>query len=358
MPNNQFWNLLAKKLAGEATPEEVLELELLMKAHPDLLFAAQHIEDLWHQKNPENAQLSAAAFAAHIHRMKLKGVPLQEGNTEKPASTPLYKRMKALLFAVPICLFVFFIPWLFLKPKSSPKSVYPSEKLFSEIITQPRSRTNLILPDGSKVWLNSGSKLTYNDHFGTDNRTVNLNGEAFFDVKKSTMPFIIHANSVQIKVVGTAFNVKSYSGDNTTETSLLRGRVEITVESRPGEKYILKPNEKLTVSNVIHDYKNPSISLNQALITLEPVTRIRDSSVLETAWINNRLAFQNETFGQLAKRMERWYGVPIKFEDQDLENIRFSGVFTRETVKEALEALQITTSFHFIQREEGIIITH
>src|SRR5690606_10988350 len=119
-----------------------------------------------------------------------------------------------------------------------------------EIMTQKGVRKQLILPDGTEVWLNADSKLSYDNSMNdSDIRSVNLEGEAFFDVVKDVhRPFYIVTKEISIKVLGTAFNVKAYPEENKTETSLLRGSIELVVNERPKEKFMLKPNEKLAVT--------------------------------------------------------------------------------------------------------------
>ena len=215
----------------------------------------------------------------------------------------------------------------------------------------------MILPDSTVVWLNAGSKLTYNEHFGTNNRNATLVGEAFFDVKKSTMPFIIHANTVQIKVLGTAFNVKAYPDEKTTETSLLRGRVEITLDKRPGELYILKPNEKLVVANEPVEKETIVPEKKQPIAVLERIKHLNDSTIIETSWVHNEFIFEDEAFSDIARKMERWYGVNIEFKDGNIANEHISGTFTTETIQEALTALQYSTKFHYSVKGTMITIT-
>ncbi len=122
----------------------------------------------------------------------------------------------------------------------------------NEISTRPGSKSKVELPDGSVVWLNAGSTLTYDKDFGKENRAVTLIGEGFFDVTKNKeKPFIISTESISIKVLGTVFNVKAYKEDKQTETSLIHGSIEVTIKNRPNDKIILSPSEKLIVENSI-----------------------------------------------------------------------------------------------------------
>ena len=122
------------------------------------------------------------------------------------------------------------------KPKSEnikTKTENPATK-GNEIISRSGARTKLVLPDGSQVWLNSGSKLNYSGTYNETTREVELEGEAYFDVvKEAGRPFIVHASSLNIKAVGTAFVVKSYPQDETIETTLLRGIIEVSRKDLP-----------------------------------------------------------------------------------------------------------------------------
>lgn len=352
MTQNRFWNLLAKKLAGEASPEELAELEQLMREHPDWIFAAEHIEDLWKLKtispDPHEAEL---AFDLHF-----KNIQNDTGHLS-PGPPQVLEQRRRKYFFIPLFIFIVLACGLIWKYFSSHPTIV-AEKNISEISTRPGSRgSKLVLPDSTVVWLNSGSTLSFNEHFGVTNRNTTLTGEAFFDVRKGSIPFIIHAHNLQIKVMGTTFNVKSYPNEKTTETSLLHGKVEVTIDRRPGEKYILKPNEKLVVANEPEPSVDNAAEKNQALVTLRSLNVTNDSTIVETSWVDNKLVFQDESFSDLARRMERWYNVNIEFKNEKVASQRLSGTFTTESVQEALEELQFATPFHFQIKGNLIVIT-
>jgi ferric-dicitrate binding protein FerR (iron transport regulator) len=238
----------------------------------------------------------------------------------------------------------------------------------SEVSTKYGSKTKLVLPDGTQVWLNSGTKLSYTKAYGNRLREVSLSGEAYFDVVKNPeRPFVIHTSKINIKVLGTAFNVKSYPGEKKTETSLVRGSIEVTFNSRPSEKIILKPNEKLIVSNeeepepvkpaknnlipniVVHQ-QEPIIAISH--LTYEP----KDSTVIETSWMENKLIFRSESFEDLALRMERWYGISIRFGDEAVKKKKLNGTFENENIEQALQALQLIVPFKYIINKKEILI--
>ena len=235
----------------------------------------------------------------------------------------------------------------------------------NEINTKYGSKTNLVLPDGTKVWLNAGSNMTYDKDYGINVREVNLTGEAYFDVvKNAKKPFIIHTSKINIKVLGTAFNVRCYPDEKNTETSLVRGSLEVTIKDRK-EKFILKPNEKLIVSNKEVRPEKENIPVEKTT-PAQPVDMVelshlsvlpQDNSIVETSWVNNKLVFRSETFEEVALKMERWYAVPVVFKEEKLKAKKFTGIFENETIEQALAAMQLTTAFSYKITNEQIIIS-
>ena len=356
MSQHRFWNLLGKKLAGDASDDELFELEKLMKIHPELLYAAQHIEDLWKMRDKDKTAESEEAFIAHCRKIRnIWPVPI-EGSDPLPDKPKTIRRFSFKskyipITAISLTVILSTVLWLNKKEAQSTTKAH-----YSEVSTKPGSRSKLLLPDGSIVWLNAGSKITYGSNFGSLDRNIQLIGEAFFDVKKTTLPFIIHTGAVQIKVLGTAFNVKAYPSEQTIETSLIRGKVEVSMDKRPETKIILNPNEKLILRNESTQRAVQDKIISEPIVLIKQLTHTKDSSILETSWKDNKLIFQDETFENLARNMERWYGVSIYFENPQLKTIRFTGVFEKETIEQALEALQFTTEFHYQLKNNSIII--
>lgn len=220
--------------------------------------------------------------------------------------------------------------------------------------TLPGQKDTIILKDGTHVWLNADSKLICDKDFGqSPTREVTLTGEAYFDVSKDPgRPFVIHANNMNIKVLGTAFNVKAYPDGKTTETTLLRGSIEVTIKDDPSRKIRLRPNEKITVfkatASIESIHNKQELNLKKDTLSGFSVSTIHqdpllDSGVLETAWMEGKLAFRNETFDQLALQMKHKYDVEFHFMTDDLKAFRFTGIFSTETIGQALHALQLTS---------------
>lgn len=361
MSQDIFWNLLAKKLAKEATPEELVQLEELMCQHPEWLYSARHIQDMWALPFRNTNSDSENAFQQQLTKLSENGVEITPWLNEQLTRPKTILFNKKRLYSILAAASILGLISLLLFKISSNKNHLSSQK-FNEVSTHRGSSSKLTLPDGSTVWLNGGSKLIYDKDFGVKERYVTLEGEAFFDVVKKELPFVIQTKVIQIKVLGTTFNVKSYEDDPTTETSLVKGKVEITVNSRPEDKFILLPQNKLIVSNEIveknTDSKKARTKKRLPLVVLERLTYFeRDSTIVETSWKENRLVFQDESFEDIARKMARWYNVEFVFENKNLAAEHLSGSFSDESIVQALEALQITTDFDFKIDQNKIFLT-
>jgi transmembrane sensor len=359
-----MWNLLAKKLAGEAAPQEIRELERLLKNNPELHYPMQTIDDVWKGlPNPPTAE-AEIAFTRHKDRMK-------DLNIDFPVTDPAYpetsvRRGHRILLLATLCIAVLGLSvWLYNRrvPGVPVSAEHQPVAVVNEINTAEGSRTHLTLPDGTRVWLNAGSQLTYGKGYNAATREVNLTGEAFFDVARSTQkPFLIHTARIDIQVLGTSFNVKSYPTDRMTEATLIHGSIEVSIKDRPSEKIILKPNEKLVIANDdstlhrVNPGKSAAATPDEPLVAIRKLTyEQKTGAIIETSWVDNRLTFREETFGDLARQMERWYGVTIQFGDPALEDLRFTGSFREETIQQALDAMKYTARFSY--RIQGTTIT-
>ncbi|HLY70655.1 MAG TPA: FecR family protein [Puia sp.] len=368
MNQEYAWDLIAKKLAGEASEEELEELELLLRSDPGLHYPLQIISDLWNHNLHNIKQTADNAFARHTARMAAMNIDFDEDKSNIPEinflPTKKKRRTGRVLWGVYSILAVltgFFVIKDFVG-NADKRQYEPIQRHLSEISTHNGSKTNVVLPDGTTVKLNAGSKLTYDKNYGNAIREVNLTGEAFFDVvKNKEKPFVIHTKKIDIKVLGTTFNVKSYP-DEKTETSLVRGSIEVTFKDKPSEKIILKPNEKLIVADDKLSLKSAKTKSTKETfdsdVAISHLNYTRqDSTIIETAWVQNKLIFRNETFKQLALGMERWYNVAIRFGDSGIENLRFTGIFENETVQQALGALQLSGKFNYAMKENEIFIS-
>jgi transmembrane sensor len=376
-----IWTLIAKKLSGDANPEELRELEGLLQSNPGLHSPMQTLSDMWNLAAPDDRQAAEQAFDRHLGRMqelKTDFDPQFAGSdagkaksgdtgTVYPFPRTKIKTRRLLILGTALAaasllgiIFAYYFPSL-IRGHTIDRPVGIA-KVNSEVSTRNGSKTHLVLPDGTLVWLNAGSRIIYDKNFGITHREISLTGEAFFDVARNAdRPFVIHTARIDIKVLGTRFNVRSYPTDKTTETTLIRGSIEVSIKDRPSEKIILKPDEKLVVANddsTLHRNipGRKSADTEESLVTIrKPTYEPATGAVIETSWIDNKLIFQDEEFSELAGRMERWYGVTIRFADPEAEKWRFTGTFQNETIQQELTAMQLTANFYY--NIEGTQIT-
>src|SRR6187401_2548064 len=257
--HDQFWILLSKKLSNEASFEDLHELQSILITNPDLHHKAEMLTEMCEQGSINN--ISSGSEDAYVrHIMKHKNEFFVEENPIEFESKDIVfekepdffqslfskKRLTIFLFLAFLILTTGAI-YLFAEKKAVD---LPAQQTLSSIVTKNGSRTKIVLPDGSQVWLNAGSNLDYNNsEFNKDLREVTLSGEAYFDVtKNAAKPFIIHTKKMDVKVIGTAFNVRSYSNEKTAEASLIRGSIEVSLKDRKDQKFILKPNEKISIA--------------------------------------------------------------------------------------------------------------
>lgn len=230
------------------------------------------------------------------------------------------------------------IPFLFIVSALLYNYQSPKEQKDFTVVVKQGNRATVTLPDQSKVWMNSNSKLVYTT--GTNNtREVRLFGEAFFKVfKDKTRPFIVLVNNLQVEVLGTSFNVKSTTGSDIIETSLIEGSVKLT-GSELSQDYYLKPNEKAIYSNL------------QKSIRIEST----DNEV-ETAWKDNKLQFKSERFVEVIAKLEDWYGVKIISQCPKIDNDLMSGAFKDESLKTVLETFRIQYHIRYENKGDTVIL--
>mgnify|MGYP001297363601 CR=1 FL=1 len=365
MNQERFWILFSKKLSGELNAEEKHEFEALIQLYPEWQPSVELITDIWAQPAKTDSLEAEDAYLLHEQRLKeLEGSTLL---SEPPAlkHTPRLRFLKYFSIASSIVIgmiLVFSKTSLFTNRRDNPASNQAAEN--NKIYTRPGSRSKVELSDGSTVWLNSGSTITYEKNFGKNSREVTLSGEGYFDITKNKdIPFYINTDNLKIKVLGTILNVKAYPDDKKTETSLIRGKVEVIIKNRPNNKIILAPREKLIVENVI-SHVNRNNQLNEGgdkdshiLMSVNKISYNKeDSTIAETGWVNNRLMFRDEPFEDLLRQMERWYNVTLVLTNNRLKQKRVSGTFENETINQALDALKFSIPFEYSQTGNKIII--
>ena len=201
------------------------------------------------------------------------------------------------------------------------------------------SKTKLYLPDGTLVWLNAGSRMTYSQGFGVDNRKVELEGEGYFEVKRNEkIPFFVKTKDLQLQVLGTKFNFRDYPEDHEVVVSLLEGKVGLNNLLREEKEAVLSPDERAVLNKA------------NGLLTVESVTASNASQ-----WTDGYLFFDEELLPDIAKELERSYNVKIHIANDSLKTFRFYGNFVRreQNIQEVLEALASTEKMKSMNKEKN-----
>jgi ferric-dicitrate binding protein FerR (iron transport regulator) len=190
-------------------------------------------------------------------------------------------------------------------------------------------RTQAVLPDGTKVWLNAKSSIKYQLPFVQHERNIKLSGEAFFEVTKNQKsPFIIESQNSFVKVLGTKFNVRSYPEDEEIAVALEEGSVDFTATNSENKtiQSVLKPNEYLV-------YTKADKSLS---VTSENIGKF-------ISWRQNRMVLDETPIRDVAVLLSRWYGVQVEVVDQEILNYKFTTTFENESLSQVLELLEISS---------------
>ncbi len=360
----RFIYLLKQQLAKQISKAENQELQELLSTNVELQKIYQAIYSSVDTNEEANLLESEQSYAAHVVRMHLNGAFTED---EKQVSSGFRSTIIKKGYLITACFVFIFAVTLFLVfpfPWKADKSIHKNQ-----VGTKKGSKSHIVLPDGTNVWLNADSKITYPGNFQGDIREVSLVGEAFFDVVKNVnKPFIIHTGTMDVKVLGTAFNVRSYPGEMTTEASLLRGLIEVTLNGTEKKKILLKPNEKLTVLNSDESYlKTGPVTAKRNIpeevdIPILAITKIhynqKDSSNAETSWVYNKLSFDNEKIDRVFSKIEQWYDIEIVVEDENIQSKHFTATFENKSLKDVMEALALVLNFSYHEKDGKMIINN
>lgn len=219
-----------------------------------------------------------------------------------------------------------------------------SQNTYNTIIVPYGKRTKILLSEGTQVWINSGSKLTYPVSFEEDNREVHLVGEAIFDVAHDAKkPFVVVTDDYDVKVLGTVFNVSSYQDDKYTTTALATGSVEIEYNKNSFfGKSILK-----IAPGTLAEYNTQSNKIRSAEVDVSK----------HLSWRDGKFIFKKERLAQIAKKLSRYYNVEIIIENDQLETETFSGhLDLKDTIEKVIEVIRQTSDLNYKKVGNRIVI--
>jgi ferric-dicitrate binding protein FerR (iron transport regulator) len=371
MINERLAELLTRKLSGEATAAELQELENWLQGNPADQYFSDILLTYWNT-HPGNSSIDKESDQHFAHILEMA-----EGDTENRMPAGLatgYKKMivvrrvQKLAIAAGLAGIITLLAWLFFHNNSTDKIservLAQNEPQKSEVVASKGARTEMVLPDGTKVKLNSDSKLQYEATFNDTIREVTLEGEAYFNVVKDPKrPFIVHTSGIDIRVLGTAFNVKSYPLEPTIETTLIHGKVEIINKKESRSPKYLRPLEKIVFNKKENAFVTDKpvqarqwSSITHQGIMIETSKNIPDTTLIETSWVYDKLRLDDESFREAATKMERWYNVEINFKNERVAKLPIHVTFEDESLDEAMRALQLIHQFRYKKIINEVII--
>jgi len=367
MVNDRFITLLTKELSDKLTGDEQEELKLLLQNSKEYREQREILKDYWKRENVEYAA-NAAMFKKVTDRIKAAESETEDVVDIIEEQIPHRRFRLAAWYSAAAIVLVILTVFSYRHFATEKQATTIAAVKWLHQTTRPAFKSVLTLADGTVVTLNSSTTLKFPENFTGKTREVYLDGEAYFDVHKDhEHPFIIHTNKMNVRVLGTSFNVKAYRNEQASETTLIRGSVEVTLNDRPSDRIILKPKEKLVVQNNIFSKKSTNTIADTSSqesagkgtrYSLTNLTYFpnNDKTIVETSWVQNKLVFSDKDFGQLSDQLERWYGVHIEFANDHIKQYRFTGLFTTETLPQALDALKMTEHFDYKIKDSTIYI--
>lgn len=309
------YSIINKYLAGEASEAEVKELFSWIESSPENREEFIQYKKIWvltsrteaHQEIRWNSELVNSAKSGKLRQLVTY--------TKYAAAVVIFLGLGMLL-------------QYFAGQKNSTVNTYLAD---TQIEVPKGQMSSVILPDGTKVQLNSGSKLVYASGFNSGERTVNLEGEAFFNVAKDKKhSFIIKTKSLDFKVYGTSFNVQAYPEDSEINTTLVEGSLGV-VGKTGNEMARLVPGENA-------NFKEESKKLVVTNVDLE----------LYTSWKDGMVTFRNEKLKDIARKIERWYNVQIVINNPKLADELYMGtIMKNKPIDQLLEVFKLTSSLNY-----------
>lgn len=355
MDQENFHDIIARYLDGSASREEAEILLDWLKADKQNMKMFIELKDLWLKTgtlNKDDRETEAALL-----RFKKRVEYTYSSSNQRRITWMKYGNIAAVL------IIAILTGALLLNRNNAREDL---RNTYTETIIPLGQKGQVILADGTKISLNSGSKLRYPSNFNGTSREVFLEGEAYFDVAHNKeKPFLVHSGKLTVKVLGTVFNLKAYSGENKIETTLISGSVKIleTNKNQSTEVAILQPNQQ-----AVYDRVNGQISVNRFQEakpaksavpekTDEPVYTPVSKIETVTMWKDQKLVFDDETLEQMAQKLTRWYGKKVHIESENLKVNRYSGKFIyNETIYQVLEIISLTTDLSYYEKDHEIYI--
>lgn len=329
MIQDRHEHLILKFLSGNLSPEEDRELRLWLDSDPENRREFEEYQKVW-SLSPLSKELPD--FKTGEEWLKLEAVIGQDQAQQRPRRRLSFQNPRLMAIAATVAFLVVSALMFFLLRFEGNENLIVKES--------GDQRIHFVLPDGSEVWLNKESSLSYPEAFTGSERNVGLKGEAFFDVQKNPeKAFVIHTDKAEVTVLGTSFNVKAFDQAEHTQVYVLSGKVSLAAGENPEERVILNPGE--------------TGLLDQTDLSL----RVKEETDINTiAWKSNKLIFKKTELQQVVKTLENYFSTEILVENPSLLQCRFSSSFQNPSLEEVLEVLKVALNLTITKKKELWVI--
>jgi ferric-dicitrate binding protein FerR (iron transport regulator) len=311
-------DILARILTGEANSDEKENFYRCLSQNKEKEKEFIEMKDLWVRSTMENSTINVEAeYLTFLNKLDLTG---------KQSIFTIGKVLKYAAIFIALLSIGGLSGYLITK-----NSIQYAETGMQKYTAMKGSVSIIEFPDGTKVWLNSGSQLTYREDRKSKQRLAELTGEAYFEVKhREGVPLFVKANQIVVKDLGTTFNIRAYADDSYVETSLIEGKADI-LSSNGSRMISLKPGE-----SAMYLTRNKSLKL-----------RIIEENVL-SAWRDGKFVIRDQRLEDIFKELSRWYDVKFTFRNEELRNYRYTGNIKKSTTAQhVMKMLKETANFNY-----------
>ncbi len=319
-------DLFIKYLQGNCTEKEFEQILSWIREGSQSISGEGMVQAIWEEFEPEAGSVERTKYNQILDKIHHQ-ININQNSTQliiqkasgRSRILSIVTRAAAILLLPILSLLLYIV--------LSDNNYYAANLNELEVEAPAGSRMNIELGDGTKVWLNHGSKLKYPYRFSGKDRKVFLTGEAYFEVAhNSKVPFIVGTSWLDVKATGTAFNVSAYPDDNSVETTLVEGKV-ILYERKDNHKIKdLSPDECLKFDYLKHEY-----------------TMLLSDTEKNTAWKDGLLVFKSDPIEEVAKKLSRWFNIEVVINDEKIKEYPFTATFTNETLPQVLELLSLAS---------------
>ena len=329
MENETYKNLLEKFLRGEATPKEIELLDERMNDHPDGDFDSIS-RSIWGDGTIMSHNLPDEGQKEKMKNNLLNRINAEEDFMRSVRVNRKREFLHAFSLAASILVVAMSVVFLILGDRQIHEY---------EVVAERGQKSSVTLPDGSHVWLNSASRITYTSDFNKKNRNITLEGEAYFDVAKNKkIPFVVNASEMSITAVGTEFNVRNYSDEDEVCTTLVEGKVIAStlgcdISLTYGQEAVLNRNSGEMSFAVVSD-------LNHMV-----------------PWRSNEMLLDVESLDNLSRILSRMYNVDVYFENDSIKTYTYTGLIRNNSLQNVLELVSNTSPVAYGIYDDKIVFT-